>query len=385
MSMQTVSVSSLVANPFRELDDYPIDREKVDALKESIESTGFWGTIAARKQGRKFEIAFGHHRMVAMQELGLKKCEIIVRDLSNEDMVQMMARENLEEWSSNAYIEAQTVESTIRAFGNGEIDLPCISDGTKRKDYVRTCGHKEYTIETVASFLGWCKSDGRANHACRVAFEMLDAFEAGVVTRKQLRGVRRDVAREIVTKAMSLKKEQDRIAKERAKQAEEAEKAAEQEQDEQRQRAFKSVAARKRHEAEVAAKSSEKVAKDFAKDAVKQTKSGNWSQRDVRKAGAEEKARLRSKAEQRHKEARQYYAALERKFCKFMNEAADDEFKSLASLLDMDCGLEQQHIDTLLVETEAVIKRAEKFANKLRAWEPSHDAEAADSQLRIVG
>lgn len=382
MSMQTVSVSSLVANPFRELDDYPIDREKVDALKESIESTGFWGTIVARKQGRKFEIAFGHHRMVAMQELGLKKCEIIVRDLSNEDMVQMMARENLEEWGSNAYIEAQTVESTIRAYGAGEIELPQVEPNAS---VVRWSAQLPYTRETVAKFLGWINADGRGNHACRVAFEMLDAFKAGVVTRKQLRGVRRDVAREIVTKAMSLRKEQDRIAKERARQAEEAEKAAEQEQDKKRQRAFKSVAARKRHEAEAAAKSSESVAREFAEDAVKQTKSGNWSQRDVRKAGAEEKARLRSKAEQRHKEARQYYAALERKFCKFMNEAADDEFKSLASLLDMDCGLEQQHIDTLLVETEAVIKRAEKFANKLRAWKPSHDAEAVDSQLRIVG
>jgi hypothetical protein len=384
--MQTVSVSTLVANPFRELDDYPIDRDKVDALKESIESTGFWGTIVARKQGKKFEIAFGHHRMVAMQELGLKKCEIIVRDLSNEDMVQMMARENLEEWGTNAYIEAQTVESTIKAYGVGDIELP-EPERTDAKHLRTSPGARggRYTMASVASFLGWTKSDGQPNQACRVAFEMIDAFDSGVVTRKQLRGVKRDIAREIVTKAMSLKREQDRIAKERAKQAEEAEKAAELEKDEKRQRAFKSVAARKRHEAEVAAESSEKVAQEFAKDAVKQTKSGNWSQRDVRKAGAEEKAKLRSKSEQQHKQAQQYYAALERRICKFMNERVDDEFKSLVSLLKMDCGLSQKEINSMLKEVEASIKRAEKFADKLRAWEPPKTAESVDAQLRIVG
>ena len=154
--LKTVSVSSLTANPFRELDDYPIDRDKIDALKESIESTGFWGTIVARKKGSKYEIAFGHHRMAALQELGIKRCDIIVRDLSNEDMVQMMARENLEEWGTSAYIEAQTVESTIRAYGNGEIELP---EPERMDKNVRfsppDSGDYPYTMASVAEFLGW--------------------------------------------------------------------------------------------------------------------------------------------------------------------------------------------------------------------------------------
>lgn len=388
MTMKTVNVSSLVSNPFRELDDYPIDRDKVDALKESIEATGFWGTIVARKKGAKHEIAFGHHRMIALQELGLKKCEIIVKELSNEQMVQMMARENLEEWGTNAYIEAQTVESTIRAYGRGEIQLPEPEAKTNDKHLryaQKSTFEHPFTKQSVAKFLGWLNPQGLANHACNVAFEMLDAFDAGVVTRKQLRGVKRDVAREIVTKSMALKREQQRIAKDREKEAERASQLAEQEQDANRRRAFKSMEAKKRHEAKVAAESAEKVAKDFANDAVKQTKSGNWSQRDVREAAAEEKARLRSKAEQRYKEAKEYYEALSRRVSKMLNKHADEEFRSLGSLLKMDCGLEPHHISVLLVEVEALQERAGKFADELRAWEPPRKADTVESQLRIVG
>ena len=106
-----------------------------------------------------------------------------------------------------------SVESTIRAYGNGEIELPEPEQDDPRYTRRAPGSGGPYTMATVAEFLGWHKKDGQPNHACRVAFEMIDAFDAKVVTRKQLRGVKRDVAREIVTKAMSLKREQERIAK----------------------------------------------------------------------------------------------------------------------------------------------------------------------------
>ena len=87
-------------------------------------------------------------------------------------------------WGTNAYVEAQTVESTIRAFGAGEIELPEVPKDT-RKDAVRNVFHGDgtrlYTVNSVAEFLGWIKPDGNANHCCRVAFEMLDAFDAVTV------------------------------------------------------------------------------------------------------------------------------------------------------------------------------------------------------------
>ncbi len=93
----------------------------------------------------------------------------------------------------------------------GEIELPEVGVKTNENAY-RTTGTHSYTVQQVAEFLGWTKSGGskgtQPNHACKVAFEMLDAFELGIVSRKELRGVKRDVAREIIAKAMALHREQ---------------------------------------------------------------------------------------------------------------------------------------------------------------------------------
>ena len=43
-----VFVDSLLPNPYRNIEKYPIDREKVEALKISIGETSFWDNILAR-------------------------------------------------------------------------------------------------------------------------------------------------------------------------------------------------------------------------------------------------------------------------------------------------------------------------------------------------
>src|SRR5262245_53893149 len=105
--LKLVRIKDLRPNPFRNLEDYPIHREKVDALKESIASTEFWGTICGRPAGGDaVEIAFGHHRLAALKELmgGTDGVEIIVRKYTNEQMLKMMARENMEEWGTSAWV-----------------------------------------------------------------------------------------------------------------------------------------------------------------------------------------------------------------------------------------------------------------------------------------
>lgn len=394
--MEKVAVSQLRPNPFRELDDYPIDRDKVDKLKESISETGFWGTIVARKKGNAFEIAFGHHRQVALVELQqegiIGKCEkvdIIVRDLTNEQMIQLMARENLEEWGTNAYIEAQTVESTIRAYGAGEIELPKVPKDTPNK-HLRNVPpgsvEGQYTMASVASFLGWTKAGGEPNHACNVAFQMLDAFELGIVSRKELRGVKRDVAREIISRAMALHREQERIADERRRMAKEAEKRAADEHDSRKAKALQKAAEELKRQAEVAEFSAKSIAKDFAKEAVKQTKAGNWAQRDIREAGDQAKDELRTKREQQEKTARQYYDVLRHEVCDVLNEKSDERFASLKKLLRMDCGLTQEDIDRLIEEVKALQSRCGTFAKELGAWKPKDsDTSEVSRYLKVVG
>jgi hypothetical protein len=137
--LRRIAIEKLRPNPFRRLDEYPIVREKVEGLKRSIQDTGFWGTIVGRPaEDEAIEIAFGHHRMIALRELMApgQIVEIIVRNLTNEDMLRMMVNENMEEWGSSAWVEIETVRATIEAYGDGLIAMPPLPDKT-RATYIR--------------------------------------------------------------------------------------------------------------------------------------------------------------------------------------------------------------------------------------------------------
>jgi len=109
-----VKIIDLYPNPFRDLKNYPIDRKKIEILKDSIDDTGFWDNILAREHKGKIQIAYGHHRLIALQELYKdkpdKSVNIPVKDLSDALMIKIMANENMEDWRSTPAIIDETVK-----------------------------------------------------------------------------------------------------------------------------------------------------------------------------------------------------------------------------------------------------------------------------------
>jgi len=105
-----IKVADLEPNPFRHMDKYPIDRAKVDALKTSIREKTFWDNLLVRKQGGKYQLAYGHHRWVALKELGIKEIDVPVRKIDDATMVQIMAEENLN-WSTTPEVLVQTIQA----------------------------------------------------------------------------------------------------------------------------------------------------------------------------------------------------------------------------------------------------------------------------------
>jgi hypothetical protein len=167
--LRDVAVADLRPNPFRRLDQYPIRREKVEALKES----------------------------------GITRAQINVRELTNEQMLKMMARENMQEWGTSAGIELETIRAVIDAFGKGEIDLLPVPKKTPA-DAIRHVGgnsSKTYTKTTVARFLGWVDKRGngdRPNEACDVAFAALDMIGRGLLEEADIEGLRRSQVKAII-------------------------------------------------------------------------------------------------------------------------------------------------------------------------------------------
>lgn len=110
-----ILVRDLRPNPFRHFEKYPIMRDKVESLKCSISETDFWDNVLARESPGKdgiYEIAYGHHRLTALRELGIKEVDIPIRSLDDATMIRIMANENLDTWKTTPAVINETVAVT---------------------------------------------------------------------------------------------------------------------------------------------------------------------------------------------------------------------------------------------------------------------------------
>jgi len=105
-----IKVKDLLPNSFRDFKNYPVDRVKVETLKESIQDNEFWDNLICRKKGKKYELAYGHHRLIALQELKIDEVDIPVKDIDDFTMIRIMADENIEFSRSPAIIN-ETVKA----------------------------------------------------------------------------------------------------------------------------------------------------------------------------------------------------------------------------------------------------------------------------------
>ena len=110
-----IKVNDIDPNPYRKIEKYPIRRDKVEKLKSSIDNTGFWDNIIARKNGNRYQIAYGHHRLVAVKESGITEVDIPIKILDDETMIKIMANENMEDWETNTAVINETV-FTVKEF-----------------------------------------------------------------------------------------------------------------------------------------------------------------------------------------------------------------------------------------------------------------------------
>ena len=118
-----VKVVDLMPNPYRNLERYPIDRQKVDDLKSSINETSFWDNLIARPsptEPGKYEIAYGHHRILALHELSIEEVDIPIKDFNDVTMLKIMANENMTAWATTPSVVNETVLA-VRTYLNGEL------------------------------------------------------------------------------------------------------------------------------------------------------------------------------------------------------------------------------------------------------------------------
>ncbi len=157
-----IKVKDLEPNPFRNIASYPIDRAKVEALKTSIKETTFWDNILVRPhptEKGKYQIAYGHHRHIALTELKLQEVDIPVRKLTDAQMVKIMAEENLQWMTSPAVINETVlaaknfldVELAKYDYATSDKSIRCLF---KSKAAYAESKTKGVGRETILKFLG---------------------------------------------------------------------------------------------------------------------------------------------------------------------------------------------------------------------------------------
>jgi ParB family chromosome partitioning protein len=211
--IETVPLSKIDANPCRLLKKYPFIASKLEALERSMEQDdiGCWEGIIARAAEDRYEIAFGHHRIQAAKNIGLKSIPLIIRPLNDREMIQFMGRENLDDYAASFAVLLETWEAAEKF---------CSSANR---------GIKSQPIE-IARLLGWVKphtKDGIAQltHTARACYAASKMIASGHLEREALQGLSVDAAEQIVERAANRLEHLDKLAAEQKRPHAEVERA----------------------------------------------------------------------------------------------------------------------------------------------------------------
>ena len=112
-----IKLIDVVNNPYRDFKLDPINPETVQKMEDSIEELGFWGGLAVRKAGTKYQLAFGHHRLEALRKLGWDKADLNVVKYDEDQMVRAMVVENATQRGAEGSAALDSVGGIIKRIG----------------------------------------------------------------------------------------------------------------------------------------------------------------------------------------------------------------------------------------------------------------------------
>ena len=90
----SIKIELIDSNPHRDLTRNPLSPDQVNDVSESIKRTGFWDNLVVRPVGDRYQLAYGHNRLAALKQLGIEEAGFSIRELSDFDMLNCMIDEN---------------------------------------------------------------------------------------------------------------------------------------------------------------------------------------------------------------------------------------------------------------------------------------------------
>ncbi len=106
-----VKISDLRPNPYQPRKVF--DESKLEELSSSIKEHGVFQPIIIKKSIKGYEIIAGERRVKASQKAGLEKIPAIIRDFTDEEMMEIALLENLQRENLNSIEEAAAYKKLL--------------------------------------------------------------------------------------------------------------------------------------------------------------------------------------------------------------------------------------------------------------------------------
>ena len=109
-----IPINAIKRNPYQPR--APIDESEIRDLVASIKEKGVIEPIIVKRSGDGFILAAGERRLKAARTAGLKEIPAVIRDLSDQELLEIGLIENLQRRDLNPVEEAQAYEQLTSKF-----------------------------------------------------------------------------------------------------------------------------------------------------------------------------------------------------------------------------------------------------------------------------
>ena len=116
-----IKLTELRSNPYQPRRNF--DEEKLKELSESIKEFGVLEPILIKKSIHGYEIIAGERRYRACQMAGLETIPAVIKDFSDENMMQIALLENIQREDLNAIEEAEAYSKLVKSLGISQEEL----------------------------------------------------------------------------------------------------------------------------------------------------------------------------------------------------------------------------------------------------------------------
>ncbi len=116
-----IKLSELRSNPYQPRQSF--DQEKLQELADSIKEFGVLEPIIVKKSIKGYEIVAGERRKKASEIAGLETIPAIIKDFSENEMMQIALLENIQREDLNAIEEAEGYSKLIKVLNTTQEEL----------------------------------------------------------------------------------------------------------------------------------------------------------------------------------------------------------------------------------------------------------------------